>query len=107
MYETMVGWENDHTLAERSPLMRDFAELWQAADKIVYSRTLEAVSTSRTWIERDFDPRAVRQMKASAGRDMTGSSGPASFLPGSAAAIRCAIDDRVCSENAPFRRLGG
>jgi hypothetical protein len=76
MYETMVGWENDHTLAEQSPLMRDFAELWQAADKIVYSKTLEAVSTSRTRIERDFDPEAVRQMKASAGRDMTGSSGP-------------------------------
>ena len=51
--------------------MRDFAQIWQAADKIVYSRTLEAVSTARTRIERDFDPEAVRQMKASAGRDMT------------------------------------
>ena len=55
--------------------MRDFAELWQAADKIVYSKTLEAVSTARTRIERDFDPEAVRQMKASAGRDMS-VSGP-------------------------------
>jgi dihydrofolate reductase len=70
MYETMAGWETDPTLAERSPLMRDFAETWQAADKVVYSRTLEAVSTARTRIERDFDPEAVRQMKASAGRDM-------------------------------------
>ncbi len=70
MYETMVGWETDPTLAEQSPLMRDFAELWQAAAKIVYSRTLEAVSTAKTRIERDFDPEAVRQMKAAAGRDL-------------------------------------
>jgi dihydrofolate reductase len=70
MYETMAGWETDPTLDEQSPLMRDFAELWQAADKVVYSGTLEAVSTARTRIERDFDPEAVRQMKASAGRDM-------------------------------------
>ncbi len=70
MYETMVVWETDHTLADQSPLTRDFAELWQAADKIVYSRTLEAVSIARTRIERDFDPEAVRQMKVSAGRDM-------------------------------------
>jgi dihydrofolate reductase len=50
--------------------MRDFAELWQAADKIVYSRTLQAVSTARTRIERDFDPEAVRQLKAAAGSDL-------------------------------------
>ena len=70
LYETMVGWETDPTLADHSPVMRDFAEIWQAADKIVYSKTLEAVSTGRTRIERDFDPEAVRQMKVSAGRDM-------------------------------------
>jgi dihydrofolate reductase len=69
MYETMVGWETDPTLAEQSPLMRDFARIWQAADKIVYSRTLEAVSTARTRIERNFDPEAVRRMKGSVGRD--------------------------------------
>ena len=51
--------------------MRDFAQIWQAADKIVYSKTLEAVSTARTRIERDFDPEAVRQMKARAGRDIS------------------------------------
>jgi hypothetical protein len=45
------------TLADRSPLMREFAEIWQAADKIVYSKTLEAVSTARTRIEREFDPK--------------------------------------------------
>ena len=70
MYETMDGWETDPSIAERSPLIRDFAALWQAADKIVYSRTLEAAPTARTWIERNFDPEAVRQMKASAGQDM-------------------------------------
>jgi dihydrofolate reductase len=70
MYETMVGWETDPTLADRSPLMRDFAEIWRAADKIVYSRTLERVTSARTRIERDFDPEAVRRMKATAGRDL-------------------------------------
>ena len=70
MYEVMVGWETDPTLADQSPVMRDFAEIWQAADKIVYSKTLEAVSTATTRIERDFDPEAVRQMKARAGRDI-------------------------------------
>jgi dihydrofolate reductase len=70
MYETMAGWETDPALADQSPLMRDFAEIWQAADKIVYSRTLQAVSTARTRIERDFDPEAVRQTKALAGRDL-------------------------------------
>ena len=50
--------------------MRDFSEIWQAADKVVYSRTLEAVSTSKTRIERDFDPEAVRRMKGSVGRDL-------------------------------------
>ena len=70
LYETMVGWETDPTLADRSPLMRDFAEIWQAADKIVYSKTLEAVSTARTRIERDFNPEAVRQKKALAGGDL-------------------------------------
>ena len=70
MYEMMVGWETDSTLAEHSPLMRDFAETWQAAENVVYSKTLEAVSTASTRIERDFDPEAVRRMKALAGRDL-------------------------------------
>ena len=70
LYETMLGWETDPTLADQSPVLRDFAEIWQAADKIVYSKTLEAVPTARTRIERDFDPEAVRQMKALAGRDL-------------------------------------
>jgi dihydrofolate reductase len=70
MYQMMVGWETDPTLAEQSPHMRDFAEIWQAADKVVYSRTLENVPTARTRIERDFHPEAVRRMKVSADRDI-------------------------------------
>lgn len=70
MYEVMVVWETDPTLAGQSPITRDFAQIWQAADKVVYSSTLGAVSTARTRIERDFDPEAVRQMKVSGGRDM-------------------------------------
>jgi len=71
MYEVMVAWETARTLADQPPFMQDFAEIWQAADKIVYSKTLQTVSSARTRIERDFDPEAVRQMKASAGRDIT------------------------------------
>jgi len=71
MYEVMVFWETAHTLADQSPVVQDFAQIWQAADKIVYSKTLETASSARTRIERDFDHEAVRQMKASAGRDMT------------------------------------
>ncbi len=71
MYEVMVYWETAHTLAGQPPFVRDFAAIWQAADKIVYSRTLQRVSSARTRIERDFDPEAVRQLKARAGRDLT------------------------------------
>jgi dihydrofolate reductase len=66
----MVGWETDPTLADQSPLMQDFAEIWRAAEKIVYSKTLETVSSTRTRIERDFDPEAVRQMKVRTGSDV-------------------------------------
>jgi dihydrofolate reductase len=71
MYEVMAYWETANTVADQPPVVQDFAEIWQAADKIVYSKTLEKVSSARTRIERDFDPEAIRQMKASAGRDLT------------------------------------
>jgi dihydrofolate reductase len=71
MYEVMVYWETAHTLADQSPFIRDFAEIWQAADKIVYSRTLETAASARTRIERGFDPETVRQLKASTGRDIS------------------------------------
>ena len=71
MYEVMVYWERAHTLADQPPFMQDFAQIWRAGDKIVYSKTLDAVSSARTRIERDFDPEAVRRMKAAAGRDIS------------------------------------
>ena len=71
MYEVMVYWETAHTVADQQPFVRDFAAIWQAADKIVYSTTLETVSSARTRVERDFDPEAIREMKGPAGRDIT------------------------------------
>jgi dihydrofolate reductase len=70
LYEVMVAWEAMN-LADQPPYIQDFAGIWQAADKIVFSRTLETVSSARTRIERDFDPEVVRQIKAAAGRDIT------------------------------------
>ena len=72
MYETMVAWE---TMDDEHPVMRDFAELWRAADKIVYSRSLESASSASTRIERDFDADGVRQLKESAQADI-GIGGP-------------------------------
>jgi dihydrofolate reductase len=72
MYEVMVYWETADTLADQSPAPeREFAEIWQAADKIVYSKTLEQAASARTRIEREFDPEAVRRMKASAERALS------------------------------------
>jgi dihydrofolate reductase len=71
MYEVMVYWETALTVADQPPSARDFAEIWQAADKVVYSTTLETVSSVRTRIERDFDPEAVRQMKATERSDIS------------------------------------
>jgi dihydrofolate reductase len=71
MYEVMRAWETMDTGPGQPPVVQDFAKIWQAADKIVYSRTLETAPGARTRIERDFDPEAVRQLKASAGRDLT------------------------------------
>jgi dihydrofolate reductase len=69
MYETMAAWETLGAAGQPS-VLREFAELWRGADKIVYSTTLQSVSTARTRIERRFDPDAVRQLKASAGKDL-------------------------------------
>jgi dihydrofolate reductase len=75
MYEVLVAWEHPEEFDDDSPIIQDYAQIWQAADKIVYSRTLEAVSSKRTRIEREFDPEAVAQLKASAERDIA-ISGP-------------------------------
>jgi dihydrofolate reductase len=70
MYETMAWWETVDT-GPAQAAVRDYAELWRAADKIVYSRTLEEVSTARTRIEREFDPDAIRTLKHTAAADIT------------------------------------
>ena len=67
MYETMVYWE---THDDQGAVARDYAEMWRAADKVVYSRTLQTVSSARTRIERGFDRDAVRRLKQSAGADI-------------------------------------
>lgn len=70
LYETMMVWETDPSFADAAPVYRDFAETWQAAEKIVYSTTLTEPSTRKTRIERVFDPEAVRQLKTSARQDI-------------------------------------
>lgn len=71
MYETMRFWETVSTAADQSPVSLEFARIWQAADKIVYSTTLEAPATANTRIERDFDPDQIRKLKTAADRDLT------------------------------------
>jgi dihydrofolate reductase len=71
MYETMMYWETADTSGDQSAVARDWAEIWRAAEKIVYSRTLRTPSSARTRIERDFDPAAIRQLKESSVRDLT------------------------------------
>jgi dihydrofolate reductase len=71
MYETMVFWESPPDLAAQPAVVQDFAEIWQRADKIVYSRTLQMASSAKTRIEREFDLAAVRQLKLTAGADIT------------------------------------
>lgn len=70
MYETMMVWETDPNLAAESSLRRDFAEIWQAANKIVYSTTLESVSTRKTQLAQTFDPEAIRQLKTASEHDV-------------------------------------
>jgi dihydrofolate reductase len=71
MYEVMAFWETAPGRADQRGPTGDFAEIWRAADKVVYSTTLDAASTARTRIERAFEPGAVRELKASAARDLS------------------------------------
>lgn len=70
MYETMMVWETNPSLAADSPLTQDFAQVWQEADKIVYTTTLASASTRKTQIERNFNPEAVKQLKKTAQQDI-------------------------------------
>lgn len=86
----MLAWETIPTGPDQPDVIRDYTAVWQAADKVVYSTTLPAVSSARTRLERSFDPDAVRQLKASADRDLSvGGPGLA------AAAFRAGLVDRV------------
>jgi dihydrofolate reductase len=71
MYEVMTYWETAQAVAGQPPFALDYAEIWQAADKVVFSTTLVTASSARTRIERDFDPEKIRDMKASASRDLS------------------------------------
>lgn len=71
MYETMTPWQSELDGPEQHEVAREFARIWRAADKIVYSRTLDAPATPKTTIERAFDPDAVRRLKQTAERDLT------------------------------------
>lgn len=71
LYETMAVWETEPTLAAQSELAADFADAWQAADKVVYSTTLAGASTARTRLEQKFEPAAIRELKASATTNLT------------------------------------
>jgi dihydrofolate reductase len=71
MYDVMVAWETMDTGTDQPPVIRDYAQIWRSADKIVYSRTLEKAASAQTRIVRDFDPEAIRQMKANAERDIS------------------------------------
>ena len=71
MYETMVFWESPPNVADEPSVFQDYARIWQSAEKIVFSRTLETVTSERTRIERDFDPEAIRRLKAAADHDLT------------------------------------
>lgn len=71
MYETMLYWETVPTDEGQPRLLRDFTQMWREADKIVFSTTLKAASSSRTRIERNFDPGTIRALKATIGHDVT------------------------------------
>jgi dihydrofolate reductase len=71
MYQTMAVWQTPEVIPERTPAMLDFVQIWQSADKIVYSRSLASVSTPKTRLEREFDPQSVRDLKARLPRDVS------------------------------------
>jgi len=71
LYEVMLYWETAQTILDQPAVERDYAGIWQAADKVVYSRTLDTVSSARTRLERHFDPEAIRQLKSTATADIT------------------------------------
>ena len=101
-YETMKGWQTPDVIPGLTPAMMDFAPIWQAADKIVYSKSLETVSTPKTRLEREFEPRAVRDLKAQLPHDIS-VGGPNL----AAQAIRAGLVDEYHLLVVPFMLGGG
>jgi dihydrofolate reductase len=101
-YETMTGWETPDVIPGLTPAMMDFAPIWQAADKIVYSRSLETVSTPKTRLEREFEPGAVRDLKAQLPHDIS-VAGPNL----AAQAIRAGLVDEYQLLVVPYMLGGG
>jgi dihydrofolate reductase len=102
IYETMMVWETPEVIPGLTPAMNDFGRIWQAADKIVYSKSLETVSTPKTRLEREFEPQAVRDLKAQLPHDM--------YVAGpnlAAQAIRAGLVDEVQLLVVPFLLGGG
>jgi dihydrofolate reductase len=102
MYETMRVWEDPAAFLGESAAMRDFAQFWRASDKVVYSRTLPAVTTARTRLEREFEPDAVRRLKEESDRPL--SVGGSELA---AAAFRAGLVDEVHLYVAPVVVGGG
>jgi dihydrofolate reductase len=102
MYETMAVWDTQEMIEGRAPVVREYAEIWRDADKVVFSRTLDHVSTNRTRIEREFDPDAIRRLKADADRDIS-IGGPTL----AAEAIRAGLVDEYQLVVAPVIVGGG
>jgi dihydrofolate reductase len=71
LYEVMASWETIETTADQPAFILDYAKIWKSADKIVFSTTLESVSSARTRIERDFDLGLVRNLKKKSGHDLS------------------------------------
>lgn len=115
MYETMAVWQTvglePAGTADATPPTEelDFAEVWRAADKVVYSRTLDATSTPRTRLEREFDPEAVRRLKVAADRDLS-VSGPGlaqhAFAAGLVDEVRLFVFPVVVGGGRPGRPRG-
>jgi dihydrofolate reductase len=102
IYETMAAWETPDVFPDPTPAILDFARIWQAADKIVYSKSLETVSTRKTRLEREFDPQAVRGLKAQLPHDIA-VAGPTL----AAHAIRAGLVDEYHLFVAPIIIGGG
>lgn len=101
-YETMTIWQTPDVIPGRTSAMMDFGQIWQAADKIVYSRSLETVSTPKTRLEREFEPQAVRALKTQLPHDIS-VAGPNL----AAQAIRAGLVDEYHLLVIPFMLGGG